>query len=51
MSSMAAGQTRQGWQSVLVGGIATCMGAPLVECRADAIRAAGARVAFVGMPF
>ena len=51
MSSLAAGQTRQGWHSVLVGGIATFMGAPLVEPRADAIRAAGARVAFVGMPF
>ena len=31
MSSIAAGQTRQGWHSVLVGGIATFMGAPLVE--------------------
>jgi agmatinase len=51
MASLAAGQTRQGWHSVLVGGIATFLGAPLVEQRADAIRAAGARVAFVGMPF
>jgi arginase family enzyme len=51
MASLAASQTRQGWHSVLVGGIATFLGAPLVEQRADAIRAAGARVAFVGMPF
>jgi agmatinase len=51
MSSMASQQTRQGWHSVLVGGIATFMGAPLVDPSADAIREAGAKVAFVGMPF
>jgi agmatinase len=51
MSSIAAQQTRQGWHSVLVGGIATFLGAPLVDPSADAIRQAGAKVAFVGMPF
>ena len=51
MTSIAAQQTRQGWHSVLVGGIATFMGAPLIEPEANAIRAAGARVAFLGMPF
>jgi agmatinase len=51
MTSIAAQNTRQGWHSVLVGGIATFMGAPLVEPDADAIRAAGAKAAFVGMPF
>ncbi|MDX6552475.1 MAG: hypothetical protein QOH74_963 [Gaiellales bacterium] len=51
MSSTAAQQTRQGWHSVLVGGIATFLGAPLVDPSMDAIRQAGAQVAFVGMPF
>jgi agmatinase len=51
MSSIAAQQTRQGWHSVLVGGIATFLGAPLVDPSMDAIRQAGAQVAFVGMPF
>ena len=51
MSSIASQQTRQGWHSVLVGGIATFMGAPQVEPTADALRAAGVRAAFVGMPF
>jgi agmatinase len=51
MSSIAAKQTRQGWQSVLVGGIATFLGAPLVDPDADTIKAAGAKAAFVGMPF
>lgn len=51
MNSIAAQHTRQGWHSVLVGGIATFMGAPQVEPSADALRAAGARAAFVGMPF
>jgi agmatinase len=51
MNSIAAQQTRQGWHSVLVGGIATFLGAPLVDPSMDAIRQAGAQVAFVGMPF
>ncbi len=51
MSSVASQQTRQGWHSVLVGGIATFMGAPQVEADADALRAAGVKAAFVGMPF
>ena len=51
MSSIASQHTRQGWHSVLVGGIATFMGAPLVEPREAALREAGARAAFVGMPF
>ncbi len=51
MSSIASQHTRQGWHSVLASGIATFMGAPLVEPKADAIKAAGAKVAFVGMPF
>ena len=38
MSSVASQQTRQGWHSVLVGGIATFMGAPQVEPDADALR-------------
>src|SRR4029079_15312343 len=50
MSSIASQQTRQGWHSVLVGGIATFMGAPQVEPGADALRGAGARAAVVGMP-
>jgi agmatinase len=49
--SIAAQQTRQGWHSVLVGGIATFLGAPLVEAAEARIREAGARAAFVGMPF
>src|SRR3954452_14034440 len=51
MSSLAGRHTRQGWSSVLVSGVATFLGAPLVEAEAQAIRAAGARVAFLGMPF
>ena len=51
MSSVASQQTRQGWHSVLVGGIATFMGAPQVEADADALRAAGVKAAFLGMPF
>src|SRR3954452_6586171 len=51
MSSLAGRHTRQGWSSVLVSGVATFLGAPLVEAEAEAIRAAGARVAFLGMPF
>jgi agmatinase len=51
MTSVAAQHTRQGWHSVLVGGIATFMGAPQVEPDAGALRAAGVRAAFIGMPF
>ena len=51
MSSVASQQTRQGWHCVLVGGIATFMGAPQVEADADALRAAGVKAAFLGMPF
>jgi agmatinase len=51
MSSVASQHTRQGWHSVLVGGIATFMGAPQVEADADALRAAGVKAAFLGMPF
>ena len=51
MSSVASQQTRQGWHSVLVGGIATFLGAPQVEADADALRAAGVKAAFLGMPF
>src|SRR5205823_1583931 len=51
MTSVAAQKTRQGWHSVLVGGIATFMGAPQVEPDAAALRAAGVKAAFLGMPF
>ena len=51
MSSVASQHTRQGWHSVLVGGIATFMGAPQIEPDADALRAAGVKAAFLGMPF
>ncbi len=51
MSSIASQHTRQGWHSILGGGIASFMGAPVVEPNADALRTAGARAAFIGMPF
>jgi arginase family enzyme len=51
MTSVAARQTRQGWHSVLVGGIATFMGAPLIDPDAASLRSAGAKAAFLGMPF
>ena len=50
MSSIAAQHTRQGWHSVLVGGIATFLGAPLVDPKAEAIKAAGPKAAIDGMP-
>ncbi len=51
MSSIASQHTRQGWHSILGGGIASFLGAPVVAPDADLLREAGARAAFVGMPF